>query len=47
VLPRLFRTLLNVDEAIKDMPEETSLAEDVDLGAIRRLVSTALPGPPA
>ncbi|WP_329256004.1 TetR/AcrR family transcriptional regulator [Actinoallomurus sp. NBC_01490] len=47
VLPRLFRTLLNVDEAIKDMPEETSLAEDVDLDAIRRLVSTTLPGRPA
>jgi AcrR family transcriptional regulator len=43
VLPRLFRTLLNVEPGIKDMPEETSLAEDVDLDAIRRLVSTALP----
>lgn len=44
VLPRLFRTLLNVEPGFKDMPEETSLAEDVDLDAIRRLVSTALPG---
>ncbi|MEV0405220.1 helix-turn-helix domain-containing protein [Actinoallomurus sp. NPDC050550] len=44
VLPRLFRTLLNVDEAIKDVPEDTALAEHVDLNAIRRLVSAALPG---
>lgn len=44
VLPRLFRTLLNVEEAIKDTPEETALAGDVDLTAIRRLVTAALPG---
>jgi AcrR family transcriptional regulator len=44
VLPRLFRTLLNVDEVIKDMPEESALAEDVDLDAIRRLVAATLPG---
>jgi AcrR family transcriptional regulator len=44
VLPRLFRTLLNVEEAIKDSPEETTLAGDVDLTAIRRLVTAALPG---
>ena len=43
VLPRLLRTLLNVEEVIKDMPEDTALAEDVDLNAIRRLVSAALP----
>jgi AcrR family transcriptional regulator len=43
VLPRLFRALLSVDEVIKDMPEDTALAKDVDLSAIRRLVSTALP----
>ncbi|MGI5226371.1 TetR/AcrR family transcriptional regulator [Actinoallomurus sp. CA-142502] len=44
VLPRLFRTLLNVEEVIKDMPEESALAEDVDLDAIRRLVAATLPG---
>jgi AcrR family transcriptional regulator len=44
VLPRLFRTLLNVEEAAKDAPEATALAEHVALDAIRRLVSTALPG---
>ncbi|GLY84419.1 TetR/AcrR family transcriptional regulator [Actinoallomurus iriomotensis] len=44
VLPRLFRTLLNVDEVIKDMPEESALAGDVDLDAIRRLVAATLPG---
>ncbi|MCO5968503.1 TetR/AcrR family transcriptional regulator [Actinoallomurus soli] len=43
VLPRLFRTLLNVDDVIKDMPDEANLADDVDLTAIRRLVATALP----
>jgi len=43
VLPRLLRTLLNVEDVIKDTPEDTSLAEDVDLAAIRRLVCTALP----
>ena len=44
VLPRLLRTLLNVEDVIKDMPEVETLAGDVDLAAIRRLVSTALPG---
>ena len=43
VLPRLFRTLLGVEGAIKDAPDETALAEHVDLDAIRRLVSAALP----
>jgi hypothetical protein len=36
--------LLNVEAVSKDAPEDTALAEDVDLNAIRRLVSTALPG---
>jgi hypothetical protein len=45
VLPRLLRTLLNAEAVIKDTPADTTLAEDVDLNAIRRLVSTALPGP--
>ena len=44
VLPRLFRTLLCVEKVIKDTPEATTLAEDVDLDAIRRHVSAALPG---
>jgi hypothetical protein len=45
VLPRLLRTLLSVDGAIavKDAPDEACLAKDVDLNAIRRLVSVALP----
>lgn len=44
VLPRLFRTLLSVEEPIKDAPEEATLAQDVDLDAIRAVVATALPG---
>jgi AcrR family transcriptional regulator len=44
VLPRLFRTLLKVEDVIKDAPGEAALADDVDLDAIRRLVSAALPG---
>ena len=43
VLLRLFRTLLNVENPIKDEPGDTALAEHVDLNAIRRLVSAALP----
>jgi len=44
VLPRLFRTLLNVEDVVKDAPDDTGLADDVDLNVIRRLVSAALPG---
>jgi AcrR family transcriptional regulator len=44
VLPRLVRTLLSVEEVIKDPPEDTALPEHVDLNAIRQLVSAALPG---
>jgi AcrR family transcriptional regulator len=46
VLPRLMRTLLSVEDVIKgkDKPEDADLAEDVDLAAIRLLVSAALPG---
>jgi hypothetical protein len=44
VLPRLFRTLLNVDAVLKDQPDQSALAQDVDLDAIRRMVSAALPG---
>ncbi len=43
VLPRLFRTLLNVDEVAKEAPDEAALPQDVDLDAIRRLVSMSLP----
>ncbi|MGH3097475.1 MAG: TetR/AcrR family transcriptional regulator [Streptosporangiales bacterium] len=45
VLPRLFRTLLGVEDVIKlkDAPAETTLAKDVDLNAIRYMVSIALP----
>jgi AcrR family transcriptional regulator len=44
VLPRLFRTLLNVEEAVRDDPAEEALPEAVDLAAIRRLVSATLAG---
>lgn len=44
VLPRLFRTLLNVEEVIKEMPEDAALAGDVDLNTIRKMVVAALPG---
>jgi AcrR family transcriptional regulator len=43
VLPRLFRTLLNVEDALKGDPGEDVLPEAVDLPAIRRLVSATLP----
>ena len=53
VLPRLLRTLLGVEDPIKDSPDEAALAQDVDLAAIRQLVTgtladrtvTAVPGP--
>jgi len=44
VLPRLFRTLLNVESPIKAEPDETALAEHVDLNTIRTLVAAVLPG---
>ncbi|MFJ5611348.1 TetR/AcrR family transcriptional regulator [Streptomyces sp. NPDC093221] len=43
VLPRVFRTLLNVEDATTGMPEDDALAASVDLPAIRRVVATALP----
>ena len=43
VLPRLFRTLLHVEEPVKDPPEEETLARDVDLAAIRAVVTASLP----
>ena len=53
VLPRLLRTLLGVEDPIKDSPDEAALAQDVDLAAIRKLVTgtladrtvTSVPGP--
>jgi AcrR family transcriptional regulator len=42
VLPRLLRTLLGVEDPVKGSAEEATLAQDVDLAAIRRLVSGAL-----
>jgi AcrR family transcriptional regulator len=44
VLPRLFRTLLDVQNPIRDEPTDTALAEHVDLTAIRGLVAAALRG---
>ncbi|MGH6654113.1 MAG: TetR/AcrR family transcriptional regulator [Actinocrinis sp.] len=46
VLPRFIRAVLGVEEPIKDVPEET-IAQDVDLDAIRRVTSSALPAPKA
>jgi hypothetical protein len=47
-LPRLFRALLGVGEVIKgvvgDPPGEETLARDVDLQPIRRLVDAQLNG---
>ncbi|HEY3503501.1 MAG TPA: TetR/AcrR family transcriptional regulator [Actinocatenispora sp.] len=45
VLPRLFRTLLAVDEPIsrEAAPGEAALTDDVDLAAIRDLVRAVLP----
>ncbi|GGQ41319.1 hypothetical protein BKA00_002937 [Actinomadura coerulea] len=44
VLPRLFRTLLNVEAPSRDDPGEEVLSEAVDLPALRRLASAALRG---
>lgn len=43
VLPRLLRTLLNVEPALDHEPDEARLAADVDLDTIRRQVAAALP----
>jgi AcrR family transcriptional regulator len=45
VLPRLFRTLLGVDEALRGSAEDAALAADVDLDAIRSAVAATLPRP--
>ncbi|SFE52312.1 hypothetical protein SAMN05216251_103391 [Actinacidiphila alni] len=44
VLPRLFRALLAVEEAVKEMPDDAVLADHPDLPAIRRRVAAALVG---
>lgn len=43
VYPRLVRTLLGVEEPLKEMPDEASIATDIDLAPIRRAVATLLP----
>jgi hypothetical protein len=44
VLPRLFRTLLNVGPPVKDNPGDTFRPEPADLAVSRSLVRSALPG---
>jgi AcrR family transcriptional regulator len=43
VLPRVFRTLLNVDPPNPDEPDEAALPTAVDLATIRRQVAATLP----
>jgi AcrR family transcriptional regulator len=43
VYPQLFRALLGVEEPLTDMPDEASIATDVDLAPIRTAVSALLP----
>jgi AcrR family transcriptional regulator len=43
IYPRLVRTLLGVEEPLKEQPEEASIAADVDLAPIRRAVAALLP----
>jgi AcrR family transcriptional regulator len=43
VLPRLFRTLFNVEPPVRDNPGDAILAEDAGLSQIRRLVQASLP----
>jgi AcrR family transcriptional regulator len=46
VYPRLFRALLGVDEPLKEVPDEASIAADFDLAAIRSVVAALLPPAP-
>lgn len=46
VLPRLVRTLLSVEDAISEPPDDAALGDHVDLDAIRPLVAAALPTGP-
>jgi len=43
VYPQLFRALLGVEEPVKEIPDEASIATDVDLAPIRRVVAALLP----
>jgi AcrR family transcriptional regulator len=43
VLPRLFRTLLNVEHPSQRVPDDATLPQDVDLDTIRQFVSLTLP----
>ena len=43
VYPQVFRALLGVDEPLTEAPEEASIARDVDLAPIRRVVAKLLP----
>jgi AcrR family transcriptional regulator len=43
VYPRLFRTLLGVEEPLKERPDEAAIAADLDLAPIRRAVAALLP----
>jgi AcrR family transcriptional regulator len=42
VYPRLFRALLGVEEPLKEQPDETSIATDIDLAPIRKAVTALL-----
>jgi AcrR family transcriptional regulator len=43
VYPRLFRALLGVEEALKEVPDEASIPVDLDLAPIRSVVAALLP----
>jgi AcrR family transcriptional regulator len=47
VYPRLFRTLLGVEEPLNEPPGEASIAADLDLAPVRRAVAALLPSEPA
>lgn len=43
VYPRLFRSLLGVDEPLSKQPDEASIAADIDLAPIRDAIAALLP----
>lgn len=43
VYPRLFRALFGAEELTNELPDEASIAADVDLAAIRKAVTALLP----
>jgi AcrR family transcriptional regulator len=43
VYPQLFRALLGVEEPLNELPDEASIAADLDLAPIRRAVAALLP----